>query len=52
MTQGEDMLNEKFTLEHWSNPVNQTWKVSMNNKVTEICCHLLSKSVHLLAYPA
>lgn len=36
MTEGEDMLNENFTLEQWSNHMNQTWKVSVNNKVTEI----------------
>lgn len=32
----EDMINENFTLEQWFNPMNQTWKVSVNNKVTEI----------------
>lgn len=36
MTEGEDMLNESFTLEQWYNPMNQTWKVTVNNKVTEI----------------
>lgn len=36
MTEGEDMHNENFTLEQWSNPMIQTWKVSANNKVTEI----------------
>lgn len=35
------MLNKNVTQEQWSNPMNQTRKVSVNNKVTEI---------HLLAY--
>lgn len=44
------MLNENVTQEQWSNPMNQTRKVSVNNKVTEIesiCWFMLDEQLFL-----